>query len=851
MNVGPVLARAGLRATLLHPWQLGLSLLGIALGVAVVVSIDLTTTSANRAFEQSNEVVLGRTTHQVISANGIPESLFPGIQQAVRPGHAAPVVEAAVGINGIEGRAFSLLGLDPLAERELRGYLHSADGETLDIGALMTMPATAVLARQVVDLAGLERGEWFEVSVGGRRHALRLIGILESSEPLEVQATAHLILTDIATAQELLGRYGTLSHIDLRVDGADEAAVLRRLREVLPTSIRLVEVGSRTRESLAMARAFRLNLLMLSLLALLVGMFLIFNTVSFSVVQRHAIFGHLRTLGVTRGQLLRLILAEATGLGLVGSLLGLGLGVLLAGELLGLVTQTLSDHYFSVAVTSILVTPQTLLKGLALGVAASIIAAALPALEAMSIAPVMVAMRSRQEARARAWTPWLAAVGLVSMLGAFMLLGVTRTALAPGFLSLSLLVVGATLMSPALLLGMLRVSDMLLRSFGSVLGPMAVRGIVGSFSRTSVAVAALMVSLATTVGVSIMVESFRSSLATWLDATLQADVYVTVPGVGGGRIDPAIMARLRDLSGIEEHSEGVTIEVDSGMGRVHVAGIAMAARSHDGFVFTGGVQDEVWDEFHQQGKVLVTEPLAWRHDFVRGDRLKLETDEGERAFEIGAVVRDYGSQRGAIIMSRERFDRHWPDRGVSTVGLYLQEDASAETLIGSVERAAAGTQSVYARANEIIREHTLAVFDRTFVITKVLRWLAVGIAFVGIVCALLSIQLEKFRETAVLRALGVARAQVGRLVLLTTGLMGCAAGLLAAPLGVAMAWMLTAVINRRSFGWSIDLTLGAAPLLLMLALAIVAALLAGLYPAWRMTRTHPGLALRDGEHGLL
>ena len=196
-------------------------------------------------------------------------------------------------------------------------------------------------------------------------------------------------------------------------------------------------------------------------------------------------------------------------------------------------------------------------------------------------------------------------------------------------------------------------------------------------------------------------------------------------------------------------------------------------------------------------------------------------------------------------MARALYERHFDDRGVSGVALYGAPGASAATLVERVQTRVGGAQVLDVRANRTLRETSLAIFDRTFTITQVLRLLTVGIAFVGVLSALMALQLERAREFAVMRATGLTPRQVWGLVSLQTGLLGLLAGLYAVPLGVALAVILVRVINQRSFGWTLELALSPSLLLQAVALAFTAALLAGLYPAWRMARTSPALALRE------
>jgi putative ABC transport system permease protein len=264
-----------------------------------------------------------------------------------------------------------------------------------------------------------------------------------------------------------------------------------------------------------------------------------------------------------------------------------------------------------------------------------------------------------------------------------------------------------------------------------------------------------------------------------------------------------------------------------------------------GFRFKDAAPDSAWQEFEQGGAVIVTEPYAYRHGLQRGSTLRLRTDRGEREFPVAGVYYDYGSDQGRVTISRATFDRFWDDRSVDSLGIFVAPGADPAVVADRLRERSAGRQQVVVYPNRELYQASLATFDRTFAITGVLRLLAVLVAFVGILNALMAIQIERSRELAVLRATGLTPRQLWGLVAGETGLIGLIAGLLALPLGVLQALVLIHVINRRSFGWTMATEIAPAILLQALALALAAALLAGCWPAARMAATPPALALRE------
>ncbi|NIR31569.1 MAG: ABC transporter permease [Gammaproteobacteria bacterium] len=842
------LSRASLRYALRHPWQFGLSVLGVALGVAVVVAIDLSNESAHRAFALSREAVFGRTTHQVTGGpSGIPEETYARLRREGVTRRAAPVVEGHVATPRAPGFTLTLIGVDPFAERPFRPYLQGLTAQEGEGAAgLIAKPNTLLLSDALAAQLALAPGERFVLETSGRRFEVTLLGVVHPADAATRRALDDLVVADIATAQTLLGMTGRLTRIDLMVpEGEAGRRVLARIREYLPPGATMINTGARSRTAQEMTRAFELNLIMLSLLALVVGMFLIYNTMTFSVIQRRSLIGTLRAIGVSRHQILGLVLLEAGLVGLAGTLLGLGLGVVLAEWLLALVTRTINDLYFTLNVRELTLAPIVLWKGAALGLGAAVVAAAVPAVEATRVPPRAAIARSLIEARAHRLVAPAAAGGVALLAVGAALLAWPDGRLGAGFAALFTIIVGFTLLAPGVTLLLVRLLQPLARACAGALGPLSVRGVAATLSRTAIAIAALMVALAASVGVGVMVDSFRESVASWLRTTLTADVYVSLPDpAGSATLDEDLVGRLGRVPGVAHVAKRRAVTVESGEGPAQVIALEMAPGSYAGFHFIEGAPERVWQLFDEEAAVLVSEPYAWRWRARVGDTVTLHTDRGRRAFSVAGVFRSYGSDQGVVVMSRATFKRFWDAPGVTSLGIYAGSGVDAERLVEALRSAAAGGQSVRIRSNRAIRKASLEVFDRTFTVTLVLRLLATLVAFVGVLSALMALQLERARELAVLRAQGLTQGQVWGVVSTQTGIMGFIAGLLSMPLGLVMALVLILVINRRSFGWSLDVAVDPVILLQALGLAVGAALIAGVYPALKMAGTPPALALR-------
>ena len=834
-----LLVRAGWRYFRARPWQLGLSLLGVALGVAVVVAVELANQSAARAFSLSSEALTGEATHQVHAGpSGLSVDWYVSLRREHGLRDLAPVIEGAVETPLDPGRSLRLLGIDPLTEGAMRPALDALSGGD-GLGGLLADPRAVWLLATDLDRLGLGVGDSLPIQVHGEEPELRVAGALSPSRALDREGLRDVLIMDIAAAQELLGRGDRLDRVDLRVD---DAQGLAHIESLLPADAQLLPADQRHATLQDMTRAFRINLTAFSLLALLVGAFLIYNTMSFSVVQRRPLLGQLRAIGSTRGEILRLVLTEAALIGLAGTLFGLALGIALAQLMLDLVSRTINDLYFVLSVRSVSISPLMVIGALLLGPLVSVLAAAVPAVEATRIPPRALLSVSEGEGATRARLPRQLFAGLVLLVVSGVVLMLPTAGLMPAFVSLFLLILGAALLVPTLIALLMRPLAVACGAVFGLPGRMAARGVRAGLSRTGIAAAALTVAVSAIIGVGAMVDSFRATFADWLDLTLQSDLYVSVPG--DRHLDPGLAAELRRLEQVSESSSALETRVADDEHRYQLRVFDLQVPVERVFaVLQQGSND--LDAWAAGEGVLITEPFANRYGVEPDQRISLQTPQGERPFPVLAVVQDYGSSEGALIMARSLYERLWDDDRVGSVGLRRADGVSAEQLEAAVRAAVGDRQAVRLRSGEGLRELSLQVFDRTFTITHVLRLLATLVAVVGILSALTALGLERAREHAVLRAVGLTPAQLWRLVTLQNGLIGLSAGLLALPLGVVMSAILTQVINQRAFGWSLQLQVAPGLLLEAVLLALAAGLLAGLYPAWRASRQPPAVALRE------
>ncbi|MCB0236176.1 MAG: ABC transporter permease, partial [Anaerolineae bacterium] len=697
------LLNVGWRYLLRHPWQSVLMIVGITLGVAVMVAIDLANVSASQAFDLSTEAVAGRATHQIVGGpQGLDESVYVALRRAglANDGIAsAPIISDYVSSPQLGNRPVQLLGIDPFAEAPFRNYV--TDGQNVPVAqltAFLTQPGAVLLSRDVADRYGLEIGAPLELTVGGYQRAAFVAGMVQPTDNLSRRALDGMLLADISTAQELTGRIGKLDRIDLLVpEGGD--ALLARLQAILPETVTVQPVAARSGTIEQMTAAFRTNLTALSLLALVVGLFLIYNTMTFSVVQRRPLFGTLRCLGVTGNEVFILVLAEALVIGVIGAVLGVVLGVFMGQGAVRAVTQTINDLYFVVTVQGVAAPVSSLVKGAVLGVVATVLAAAPPAWEAASVPPRTALSRSGLESKAGQAVKAAALASLMLMATGVVLLALPVRGLLTSFAGTFAIIIGIGMQTPLVTKLLMDATTPVSSRLGGVLGRMAPRSVVNSLSRTAIAIAALMIAVSVTIGVSLMVGSFRYTVVAWLSQTVQGDVYISPPSATAssntGIIDPAASTIVRGWPGVERVDSLRSVTVDSPDGPLQVAAVDNPSTGDERlFVASDGPPEAVWEAM-QAGAVMVSEPFANRFNLPKsGGEVTLDTPGGPRTFPVAAIYYDYASSQGTVMMALPLYQSLWNDDAITALALRLAPGVDADQITRQLQDALANVQSL-------------------------------------------------------------------------------------------------------------------------------------------------------------
>ncbi len=824
-----------------HPVLLLLNIMSVALGVAVFLAIQIANRSATASFRAGIDLVAGRANLEVRGA--IDETLFPRI--AALPGvrAATPLVEGVVSLPAQPGEYLRIVGLDPFSGEDLRTFeLLGVAGARLDFETWLRDPDAIAVSRDYAARVLPKVGNPIRVLAGSELRELHPRFVIEPAAAAAA-GDPRLAAMDIGWAQELLHQRGRLSAILLLVAPEHLSIVMAEIRHLVPADIEVSSPSRRGNQIESMLGAFQLNLTALSLVSVLVGAFLIFNTISASVLRRQREIGILRALGVTRAEVRLLFLGEAALSGLLGTLLGTALALPLAELLSAPIAQTVRTLYILTSIDRLSISPWQFAEAFAVGLGTALLASWIPASEAARADPARILHPGTAIERfAPIPRRWLLLAAALLAAAAFSGWATLRFHLPPlGFASAFGVLAGFSFAVPALV----RVTARALERSPRYLR-LAAGNLAQSVHRNAVTIAALAAAIAMTVSISVMIHSFRASVDDWINSTLVEDLFIGLAANESGPLQGRLPADALPWAVAQPGVEHVATRADTTVDlRGQPVELAVVTGERPNTMrFLGGNAADLFNDYLAPGAVGISEPLASRFQLARGDRLELLTPRGRVAFRVAGVFQDYARSGGIILMKQADYERHWAPIGAHSLALSVAAKVDPAA-IGDAFRARFGAQGQFAiYSNRALRARIFDIFDQTFAVTLVLRAISVLVAAAGVTLALLILAAEREREIGVLRAIGASRAQIVGLFLREAGLMGMIASAVGVASGACLAMVLTWVVNKAYFGWTIQLSYPADILLATPLWIVPVAILAAILPAWRAACVPPAAALR-------
>lgn len=849
----PFLFSLPLRHLTNHFGRTLLTILGIALGAAVYLSIALAEVSALEAFRESVDAVAGKANLR-LRASGAPleERFYVLARQTPGVNAAAPVIETVAEMPQAGGEPLLLLGVDLFSERPFRGYefLHNQAQSQEQFVKFLTQPYSILITDRLAAHLGLGVGDRLPVVVGSTHRELIIQGIFRPASGVYALNGACALM-DLGQAQELLNRIGKLDYIDLLVTEPLEA-VAARLRAQVPPGIVVERPHSRTRKVDRMVAAYRLNLTVLSLIALFVGMFLIHNAIALSVVRRRREIGLLRTLGTGRGQILALFLTEGAVSGILGGLLGVGLGIWLAQGTLKIVAQNLTALFILVKAESVQVSWSLVGQTILLAVAVSLVAAFFPAWEASRTQPREVWHREELEEKLkrRAWPSFGLGLGVLALAGLCALQGPVAGKPIFGFFAAFLILIGFALLTPQCAVGLGGLLRPLLRAWQGPSGELGCRYLQASMSRTAVSIGALLAALAMLISAAIMIRSFRQTVDHWVTQSISGDIFlgpnIFSTSAYDAYLPPEVLADVRNRPEIADIYLYRCVRTAFQQRPILVIGGSMAVLDrHGGLLFRRGRSAEIFAQLQTAGNVMVSESFAELYNLEEGNSFFLPTPSGPQPVTVVGVFYDYRTDGPSVWMDIRFMQRYWQDNLINAVRLYLKDPADLEPLRQQLLQTFGSRYRLVALSHRELRAGILKIFDQSFALTYALEGIAVVVAVFGIINTFLVLIMERERELALLKAIGASRGQVFRMIMVESGLVGLISHLLGAVAGTLLSLVLIYVINKQSFGWTIQFKWIPDIYFQSLALVLVVSLAAGTYPAWRALQSNLAVVLKE------
>src|SRR5271165_1380598 len=833
-----------------EPVRTALTVLAIALGVAVVLAIEMAGGAATGSFRSSMETLAGTNDLEVVAAGGVPDATVGTLAQLPFALRISPRVEDYAVLPGTK-QTLPLIGLDLIAEGSRFAGADSGPSLRTD-GTEDGQEALRDLERAdsvwVSSSLGRKTGEALPLLINDQIRTYTVRGVYSDASGNE-----SAIVMDIAGAQRALTRFGRVDRVLIRVpNDASIETWQQRISAALPAGLEVRPQGTGTNENRRMLAAFRWNLRLLSYISLVVGAFLIYNTISVPVVRRRAEIGIVRALGASRNAVLAAFIGEAATLGMIGALLGLPLGRVMASGAVKLMAITVDALYVSSRPGPIELSAASVALALAIGIGVAVASAYAPAREASQVSPVEAMARGRREydVRVHKFRDLAIAVALATAAaGASRAPAISGKPLF-GYLSALLLIAASALAIPAFVDGVsMAMSSLLKRTFG-VEGLLASRSLRASLRRTSVLVGALSTAIAMMTSVGIMVGSFRQTVLLWMGDQLPADLYMRPAGDPAADRHPTISLELADaiakLPGVAAVDRLRAYEIAyNGMPATLASADLQILRDYKkSDFFSGRPTEQVLADLHGANTVVVSEPFTYKHHVKSGDTLQLSLGSARAAFRIVDVYYDYSSERGNIIMDRETMLKYLPDQTPSNLAVYVSPQFGVAAVRAEIEQAAAGHR-ILIFSNRDLRGEAIRIFDRTFAITYALEAVAILVAVMGVAGALLALVIDRRRELGLLCFLGCSTGQIRKLILVEAGLLGLLANVAGVILGFAMSLVLIFVINKQSFGWTIRFHWPVVISLGTLTGVYVATLIAGLYPARVAVRLNPLEVVHD------
>jgi putative ABC transport system permease protein len=855
MNLLSLLRHISLKHIRLQKAQLLMAISGICLGVASMVSIDIVNKSVLHSFEESIDHVTGRAALQITAGeSGFPEKLLDQVQNVPGIEYAVPVIETNANLTAGSERSLMILGIDVLQDHKIRHYDITDDTADIPDPLLFLAKSDSILLTQAMaEREGIKIDQGIRLQTVQGIKTFYVRGLLNPEGPARV-AGGDIAVMDIYAAQMVFGKEDRIDRIDVSfLPGETLDTMKERIQRTLPEGYNIETPAARTRQVEILLARFRKTMGFISFMAMFVGMYLIYNAVSISVVQRRKEIGILRALGARRGEIIWLFLGETFAISTVGSLLGIGMGLLFARLTIGVVAQSITEFYLKTSVADLTVSWMSLGRDAGIGILASLAAAAFPAVTSSRISPVSAIRSLAHSGDMLLLSRKTKVASALCIIFSVLILAAYKTADASSAVRSStaplgaafFLVLGISLFTPVFLKWFLAISHRFLTFGFGAGGRLAGMNLEKNISRNGVAVAAIFYSIALFVSSANAVNSISSCAFEWIDSIIRADILVSSghPLAAGGSptipMPEEMMKEIGEVPGVLSAEPFRKAYVSYGGRRVLLEVFDVALRmEYCPVMIAEGNRDDMLRLLPRQDNIVINEAFAARDRIKPGDSLVLPTPNGRVSFGVAAIIVSYTSDAGVIWMDGDTYRCHWRDSLVDTIEVRVKANEDISTVRGAILERFGKERRLFALPAREFKEEVKSVLDRAFTLNKAVNTITLLIAGFGIIVTLLASVIERTREIGILRSIGMKRSQVSGVVIIESALIGAAGGLLGSAAGLLIGWIELEVFYRVDLGASLTYHIHYASLVWALLLSVGFSALAGFYPARRAARTN-------------
>ena len=801
-----------------HRLRTLLTFFGMALGVAVIVAIALVNRSLTTSFQSTIEQIAGKAVLQVSnSESGFAETLFPIVRDTEGVADVAAAVDGFLPVSGVRSERLYVYGVDLLTDSAMREHQFVGDGFGFDNALdFIAQPDSIALTETFARRYGLKIGSVLTLNTSRGKQNYTIRALLQESGTARVFG-GNFALMDLPVAQAAFGKEGKLDIVDITVEAGESIDLVQaRLRQRLGGVADVERPKKRGEQIESLLTSFRVGLFFVSLIALFVGFFLIYNTVAVSVVQRKRELGTLRCIGMRRGELLRLIVAEALLLAICGAAIGCILGWALAQAALLAVGETVRNLFSSIGLNGSSLSPRELGLALFSAIGVALFAALHPALEAIRISPL-------ENARQAVWRPifdgrksWATRLGIISFLVALAMIGAAPLVSGPvrqfsmGVTGMLVFLLGSAFFSPLIIhhavRGFWRWS---LRVPGASWAEtrLASDSLRRNPFRSAITVATLIISLAAIFTIAAFVNSVRGSLLAWVDQMVTADIIISSGARTAGprnvslREEPA--TGLRALPGVKTvdlyrlvranfQGRPIVVESFSAVASASVRTLPMAQ---------GNGARALRDMAEAKGAI-ISESFQARFKKNVNDSIELITPSGLATFKVLAVYIDYSSDIGSVLIDRALYKKYWRDELVDAFDLWLEPGADMPALIQRIKNDYGERYQLFISTHRDLKDAVVRIMEQSFVVNYAVEIVAIIVAIFSVINTMLASVLDRSREIGVLRAIGATQSQVRRMVVMEAASMGLIGGVLGLFAGSVMAYHHVVYNTKLLTGWT-------------------------------------------------